>query len=143
MLADERFRIAEIRLVVRAKVKPRALSCPPGCGGQEVRLHDAVFVMAALGPRVGKEEIDRGKAGAGRQGIEKIAGIGLDELEIFELSTIAFPQPAIDPIFADIDPDAYLGRMGGSVSRQKVAMSTADFPDKRSLGWNGLSNNIS
>ena len=127
VLTDELLGIAEIRLIIRAKVKPGALPCPLGCGGQELGLHDAIFVMAAFRPGVGKEDVDCRESGLGWERIEKITGIGLDKVEVIQLGAITLTQAAINPIFADINAHADFGGMSGGVSSEKMAMSAADF----------------
>jgi len=132
MLADGQRGSVEIRLVIGAKVKPRALPCPLGGGAKKFRLHDAVFMMAPFWPGIGEQDIDSRERRSNREGIEKITGIGVDKVKITQFGAVALAISALNPVLADVDADAEFGRMGGSVGREKMAVSASNFPYERS-----------
>jgi len=87
-------------------------------------------VMAALGPRVGKKDIERGKTSALGQYGEKIISVGLDEVEIGKPGAVALSLGARDPLRDDVDPDAGGLAVERRIGGQEVAVPAADFPDE-------------
>lgn len=87
--------------------------------------------MSYLRPRIGKENEKPGERDPSRNDLEKLPGIGMNEVKVGETGAIAFTERPFDPFAHDIDPDAELIGVSGSVGRQVMSMSAADFPSER------------
>ena len=135
MLADDQLGVAKVGLMVCAKVQPGALPCPFRRVGQEFGLQDAVFMMPALWPRIGKQNKDGGEGRVSRERIKKVEGIGANEVKIGQLGAVALANPSFDSIQTDIHSDAEVRGMSRGIGREKVTVSTANLPDKGGFGW--------
>ena len=97
---------------------------------QELRLHQAILVMAPLGPGVGEEDKNRGKANSIRQRTEKVICGGLDEMQVTQLRSFALAVGAGNAVAADIESEAQTVRVGGSIGGEKMAVTASNLADK-------------
>ena len=98
----------EIRFKVGAEAKLSVRFRSRRNGGEEGRTEDAVLVMPNLWPRVGKQYEDLGDFRARRNGAEKKAGLGVNEVEVGESGAVALPRRAGYSVAHDINPQANL-----------------------------------
>src|ERR1017187_1907568 len=89
---DNRPRLVIIWLVVGAEKEATPLPCPRAEFAQEIRLEQAVLVMAFFWPRVGKEHVNVRKDHTGGEFAQKITGLAADEMQIREAGAIAFAE---------------------------------------------------
>ena len=119
---------------VGAEVEAGALPCPRRHRGEEIRLHDAVLMVAQFGPRVGKEDEKAGKGRIGREHLEEEPGLGVDEMKVGEAGAVPFAEGAADAFADDVDADAQFVGVGLGVGGQEVSVATADFPGEAGPG---------
>ena len=97
---EERFHFAEVFPVISAKIQPRSLPCPAGHRLEEFRLQQAVFMMALLGPGIGKKHPDFLQGDVCRQGVQQFAGFRANEMAMREPGPMGFAPRSLDPITA-------------------------------------------
>jgi len=90
-----------------------------------------MFVVPLFRPRIGKQNHDVLDDGVCRQVREKESGLGLNEANIGQAGARYLAIGAFDPVARDVDTDVnFFGKLL-RISRQKMPMTTSDFPDKR------------
>ncbi len=105
-----------------------------GEGVQKLRLHEAVFVVAAFGPRIREKHKYALKNDRCRQCGDNFGGFGAEKNEVGEFGAVAFAQGAFDAVAEEIAADAKLGRMGGGVVGEEMAVSGTDFEGNARMG---------
>jgi len=133
-MAKERLGLIEIRVVVRAKKELRLLPCPVSCRTEKIRLHDPVFAVSELWPRIGKQDEQVRKRGAGWKRFKEETRFRVQEMKIGQFGAVAFAICARNPFTNEIDTDAKLGGMGLSIGSKKMTVTAADFPDEAGRG---------
>lgn len=117
----------EIGGVVRAKTEVGAGGGFVGERVEKLRLHEAVFVVAAFGPRIGKKHKYPLKNNMRRQRADDFGGFGSEKNEVGEFGAVAFAQGAFDAVAEKIAANAELGRVGSGVVGEEVAVPGTDF----------------
>jgi hypothetical protein len=125
------FDLAEILLVVGAKIETRALPCPTRNRVEKIRLQKPVFVVPGLGPRVGEQHPDFAKSHTRRESVKALTCLGAEKVAVGQFGAVAFSSAPRQPIENQVDPEAKLARMRLCVAHQKMPVPTADFPDDR------------
>jgi hypothetical protein len=120
--------LAKIRLVVGSEIKSGTLPRHRGGGGEEFGLHDAVLVVAPLGPRVGEKDEDRVETGARRHRRQEIIGVSPDKMKVREPGALALALGPRNPVGRDVYPDAARLRVRLGVGCEKMTMAAADLP---------------
>lgn len=112
----------------------RTLPYPTRDGFEKLRLHDPVFVVALLRPRIGKQDPDFLEGESARQLTEKLSRLALDENAVGEARPFALAARPGDALATDIDSDEETGRMCDCLCDEKVPVSAPDFPGNLSRG---------
>ena len=127
MRRHNRLRCGKVIRVVSAETKIRA-----GIGTrrerlQEGGLHDAIFVVAALRPRVGEEHKNPFQHDMRRKSRNELFRLGLHKGEIHELCAVALAQRALHAVAEEVDTKAKFSRMRRGVIGEVVSMARADL----------------
>jgi hypothetical protein len=130
MQSENRLGVFVVRSEISAKVESRSLPCPTRHRSEKVGLHDAMFVVTELGPRIGEKNEEAREGHVRRQGLEKKPRLGMDKVEVGELGAVAFAEGAADSFAHNVDPDAELPGVGLGIGGEEMAMSAAYFPSK-------------
>ena len=138
MAAEQRDDLTKIRFVVRSEKELRAGLRASRHVREKFTFHDAVLVVAPLGPGIREKDENRGEARGFRHRGNEILRVCTHEGQIAEATTVTLSVRAHDPIGSDINSDAGLLRIGRCVGRQEVAVAAPDFPYKVCLGWDQL-----
>jgi len=86
-------------------------------------------VVPLLGPGIREEDEDRREPGALREDIEEQGRLGPHEMKRVELGAIALAKATFNTVEDDVDADTDALRVLLIVTRQKMPMAAADFPD--------------
>jgi hypothetical protein len=125
---------AKILPMIRSEIKTRALPHPAGDSFQEVRLQQAVLVVALLRPRIGKQDPEFGEGDIRREGIDRFARLGLEKVAMREPGALGLAFRPADPVADQVHAEEKALRELRGVSGQEMAMSRADFQRERGAG---------
>ena len=92
---------------------------------QNVGLHEPVFVVAAFGPRIWKQDKHSPKHDLRWQRGDELSGFGFEENEIGQLGAVAFAHSAFHSITNEIDANAKLCRMRCGVICKEMSVTGA------------------
>jgi hypothetical protein len=123
----------EIILVVRPEIKARFPRGSCRDGREETSVHHSVLVVAALRPRVRKEDKDGYEARFLRHDSQEILSVRADEMKLGELRALPLAMRADDPVRHDVDADAFQVGMGRGIGGKEMAVAASDLPDEFSL----------
>ncbi len=115
--------------MIGAKKESRANFGPAGHGLEEFRFEQAVFVMASLGPRIGKQNPNFLESYPGRKHVQKFPRLGAEEMTVGQPGTIALAVAPHQAIGDNIDADAEFIGIFLRIVDEKVSVPAANFPD--------------
>jgi hypothetical protein len=124
--------VGEVSGVVGAEVEAGEVRL--GQGGKAVEksgLEEAVFVVARLGPRVGKEDVNLGEARGGRQGVKELGGVGFEKIEIGQGGAVAFAQGALDALGKEVHAEAIKRGARRGEGGEEMSVPAAEFQHER------------
>ena len=131
MFHHHRSRRGKIIAIVGSKIQSQPL---PGFGRdlrEEIRLHQPIFMMPALGPRIRKQHKNIRKSDVFRQRRQEILRARVQKVKITQPRPVFLP---IRPLYAfgdDIQTDTRPLGVRCRISRQKMPMPCADFQHTR------------
>jgi len=117
--------------MVRPEVQPGALPCPAGDRLKEIRLKHTIFVVALFRPGIGEQHPDFPKSHQGRQGVEKLQGLGPDKMAVREPAAPGLAEGPGDSLAAQVDAHADPGGKFRRVTLEEMAVAATDLPDDR------------
>ncbi len=120
----------EILRMVGAEMERRTRERAFGQQTQETGLEQAVFVMPALGPRIGEQDQYSRQAHRPRQRLKEFKRLSTDEKQVLYSSTVTLAIRAGESVQDDIDTQAELIGMCLRVRREVVPMPAADLQSK-------------
>ena len=129
------FGVGKIRRMVRAETEAGPGASLRGEGGEKLRLENPVFMVAALRPRIGKQDENIGQLNGRGKRIEELTGFGFEKEEVGQFRAVAFTAGASDAVFEEVDADAKRVRMRRRISSQVMPMAAADL--QRDAGARG------
>ncbi len=95
---------------------------------EKLRLDQAMFPMAALGPGVGKEHEDvRTDSGIGRKRLQQERGLGVNPRDVLQLQALALPFRPLKTVRQHVHAQTELGWMIRGVGGQKVSVPATDL----------------
>lgn len=117
--------------MIGAKMEPRPFRRTGGDCLEKVGLKQTILMMAFLGPRVRKKHPNLRKGDGRRQRMQELQGLRAYHVTVGQASPLNLATGPLDPIAAQIDANAKLGRKFGRIPREKVSMAAANFQDDR------------
>src|SRR5258706_5679946 len=121
-----------IVLPIRGHVQEPVRDEPRGGQGGELRLQQAALVVALLGPRVGKEKVDRRERRLGNHVAEDFHGVVLDDAHVGDAAGFELFHQAAHPRRVDLDREVVVARIRGRDPRRGLSHAETDLRDHRS-----------
>ncbi len=120
--------------MVGAKVKTCPLPCPHRKRLEERGLEQAVLVVPALGPGIGKQHENRTESRIRRQRREEIERLGVKKMQVGPPGAVPLAAGPGNALGAHVKAKAKLIRMGRGIGGEKMPVAAADFAHKTRHG---------
>jgi len=128
MVVQDQARLIKIGSVIGSKKEAPTPPCLGGKLREKLSLKNSVFMVTQLRPWVRKKNENVSNEYFGRNRLEKQSSFRAYKVEVVEFASVSFPSRTFNAIAGDIYSDANLLGMSGCIRREKMAVTTTDFP---------------